>query len=31
MDIQKIVVDVAFVDTNLGELVKSTDLSRYVL
>lgn len=26
-----IVVDAAFVDTNLGELVKSTDLSRYVL
>ncbi|WP_298858977.1 ATP-dependent protease ATPase subunit HslU [uncultured Sulfitobacter sp.] len=28
---EKIVVDAAFVDTNLGELVKSTDLSRYVL
>ncbi|UWR26369.1 ATP-dependent protease ATPase subunit HslU [Sulfitobacter sp. S223] len=27
----KIVVDAGFVDTNLGELVKSTDLSRYVL
>jgi ATP-dependent HslUV protease ATP-binding subunit HslU len=26
-----IVVDATFVDTNLGELVKSTDLSRYVL
>jgi ATP-dependent HslUV protease ATP-binding subunit HslU len=26
-----IVVDAAFVDKNLGELVKSTDLSRYVL
>ncbi len=26
-----IVVNAAFVDTNLGELVKSTDLSRYVL
>lgn len=26
-----IVVDAAFVDANLGELVKSTDLSRYVL
>ena len=28
---EKIVVDAAFVDKNLGELVKSTDLSRYVL
>jgi ATP-dependent HslUV protease ATP-binding subunit HslU len=28
---EKIVVDAAFVDANLGELVKSTDLSRYVL
>ena len=28
---EKIVVDAAFVDINLGELVKSTDLSRYVL
>ena len=28
---EKIVVDASFVDTNLGELVKSTDLSRYVL
>ena len=28
---EKIVVDAAFVDTNLGELVKSADLSRYVL
>lgn len=28
---EKIVVDATFVDTNLGELVKSTDLSRYVL
>lgn len=28
---EKILVDAAFVDTNLGELVKSTDLSRYVL
>lgn len=28
---EKITVDAAFVDTNLGELVKSTDLSRYVL
>ncbi|MEH6646167.1 ATP-dependent protease ATPase subunit HslU [Sulfitobacter sp.] len=28
---EKIVVDAGFVDTNLGELVKSTDLSRYVL
>lgn len=28
---EKIVVDAVFVDTNLGELVKSTDLSRYVL
>lgn len=28
---EKIVVDARFVDTNLGELVKSTDLSRYVL
>lgn len=27
----KIVVDAAFVDANLGELVKSADLSRYVL
>ena len=27
----KVVVDAAFVDENLGELVKSTDLSRYVL
>jgi ATP-dependent HslUV protease ATP-binding subunit HslU len=27
----KIVVDAAFVDQNLGELVKSADLSRYVL
>jgi len=28
---EKIVVNAAFVDKNLGELVKSTDLSRYVL
>ncbi len=28
---EKVVVDAAFVDHNLGELVKSTDLSRYVL
>jgi ATP-dependent HslUV protease ATP-binding subunit HslU len=28
---EQIVVDAAFVDKNLGELVKSTDLSRYVL
>ena len=28
---ETIVVDAAFVDANLGELVKSTDLSRYVL
>ena len=28
---EKIVVDAEFVDANLGELVKSTDLSRYVL
>jgi ATP-dependent HslUV protease ATP-binding subunit HslU len=28
---EKIIVDAAFVDKNLGELVKSTDLSRYVL
>ncbi|KIN74441.1 ATP-dependent protease ATPase subunit HslU [Sulfitobacter guttiformis] len=28
---EKIVVDAEFVDKNLGELVKSTDLSRYVL
>ncbi len=28
---EKIVVDADFVDANLGELVKSTDLSRYVL
>jgi ATP-dependent HslUV protease ATP-binding subunit HslU len=28
---ETIVVDAGFVDTNLGELVKSTDLSRYVL
>jgi len=28
---EKIVVDATFVDANLGELVKSTDLSRYVL
>jgi ATP-dependent HslUV protease ATP-binding subunit HslU len=27
----KVTVDAAFVDKNLGELVKSTDLSRYVL
>ncbi|WP_428513740.1 ATP-dependent protease ATPase subunit HslU [Roseovarius sp.] len=27
----KVVVDEAFVDANLGELMKSTDLSRYVL
>lgn len=27
----KVVVDAEFVDTNLGELTKSTDLSRYVL
>ena len=28
---EEIVVDAAFVDKNLGELVKSTDVSRYVL
>jgi ATP-dependent HslUV protease ATP-binding subunit HslU len=28
---ETVVVDAAFVDANLGELVKSTDLSRYVL
>jgi len=28
---EKVVVDAAFVDANLGELVKSSDLSRYVL
>ncbi|KRS11212.1 ATP-dependent protease [Roseovarius atlanticus] len=28
---EKVVVDEAFVDANLGELMKSTDLSRYVL
>ncbi|WP_323763857.1 ATP-dependent protease ATPase subunit HslU [Marinovum sp.] len=28
---QKVVVDAAFVETNLGELTRSTDLSRYVL
>ena len=28
---EKIIVDAEFVDANLGELVKSTDLSRYVL
>jgi ATP-dependent HslUV protease ATP-binding subunit HslU len=28
---ETVVVDAAFVDENLGELVKSTDLSRYVL
>ena len=28
---EEIIVDAAFVDANLGELVKSTDLSRYVL
>jgi ATP-dependent HslUV protease ATP-binding subunit HslU len=28
---ETVVVDAAFVDDNLGELVKSTDLSRYVL
>jgi len=26
-----VTVDAAFVDKNLGELMKSTDLSRYVL
>ncbi len=28
---QSVTVDAAFVDTNLGELMRSTDLSRYVL
>ncbi|MGI1662188.1 ATP-dependent protease ATPase subunit HslU [Palleronia sp. KMU-117] len=28
---EAVVVDAAFVDTNLGELLKSTDMSRYVL
>jgi ATP-dependent HslUV protease ATP-binding subunit HslU len=28
---EEITVDAAFVDKNLGELTKSTDLSRYVL
>ncbi|MCR9140369.1 MAG: ATP-dependent protease ATPase subunit HslU, partial [Alphaproteobacteria bacterium] len=28
---EKVVVDAGFVETNLGELMKSTDLSRYVL
>jgi ATP-dependent HslUV protease ATP-binding subunit HslU len=28
---EEVVVDAAFVDKNLGELMKSTDLSRYVL
>jgi ATP-dependent HslUV protease ATP-binding subunit HslU len=28
---QTVTVDSAFVDKNLGELAKSTDLSRYVL
>jgi ATP-dependent HslUV protease ATP-binding subunit HslU len=28
---EKITVDAAFVETNLGELLKSSDLSRYVL
>jgi ATP-dependent HslUV protease ATP-binding subunit HslU len=28
---EKVTVDAAFVDTNLGELTKSVDVSRYVL
>ncbi|MDP5349581.1 MAG: HslU--HslV peptidase ATPase subunit, partial [Paracoccaceae bacterium] len=28
---QSVTVDAAFVDKNLGELMRSTDLSRYVL
>ena len=28
---ETVVVDSGFVETNLGELMKSTDLSRYVL
>jgi ATP-dependent HslUV protease ATP-binding subunit HslU len=28
---ETVVVDAAFVEENLGELMKSTDLSRYVL
>ena len=28
---QAVVVDDAFVDANLGELMRSTDISRYVL
>jgi ATP-dependent protease HslVU (ClpYQ) ATPase subunit len=28
---QNVLVDVAYVDKNLGELVKDEDLSRYIL